>query len=98
LRTDLKALTIDEIETEYYLRITAQDIIGVMANVASELERFGIGIDALIQKESDGKNVPIVILTDKARESELDEAIAAIEKLASVTAPVMRIRVESFGE
>jgi hypothetical protein len=28
----------------------------------------------------------------------LDEAIAAIEKLASVTAPVMRIRVESFGE
>ena len=98
LRTDLKALTIDEIETEYYLRITAQDIIGVMANVASELERFGIGIDALIQKESDGKNVPIVILTDKARESELDEAIAAIEKLTSVTAPVMKIRVESFGE
>ena len=63
-----------------------------------KLERFGIGIDALIQKESDGKNVPIVILTDKARESEIDEAIAAIEKLTSVTAPVMRIRVESFGE
>ena len=98
LRTDFKAMTIDEIETEYYLRITAQDVVGVMANVASELERHGIGIDALIQKESDGKNVPIVILTDKAREGELNQAIAAIEKLASVTAPVMRIRVESFGE
>ncbi|MDC1231731.1 homoserine dehydrogenase [Gammaproteobacteria bacterium] len=98
LRTDFKAMTIDEIETEYYLRITAQDVVGVMANVASELERHGIGIDALIQKESDGKNVPIVILTDKAREGELNQAIEAIEKLASVTAPVMRIRVESFGE
>ena len=98
LRTDFKAMTIDEIETEYYLRITAQDVVGVMANVASELERHGVGIDALIQKESDGKNVPIVILTDKAREGELNQAIAAIEKLASVTAPVMRIRVESFGE
>jgi homoserine dehydrogenase len=91
-------MTIDEIETEYYLRITAQDVVGVMANVASELERHGIGIDALIQKESDGKNVPIVLLTDKAREGELNQAIVAIEKLASVTAPVMRIRVESFGE
>lgn len=97
LRTDLRALTIDEIETEYYLRITAQDVVGVMANIAKELERHGIGIDAIIQKESDGQNVPIVILTDKARESELNDALAAIEALESVAEPVVRIRVESFG-
>lgn len=98
LRTDLRALNIEDIETEFYLRITAQDNVGVMANIASELEQHGIGIDAVIQKESDGKNVPIVILTDKAREGDLNKAIAAIESLATVTAPIMRIRVENFGE
>ena len=97
-RDDLRTLTIEDITTEYYLRITAQDVVGVMADVAGELERFGIGIDAVIQKESDGKNVPIVLLTDKTREGELNEALAAIEALDSVVAPVMRIRVESFGE
>jgi homoserine dehydrogenase len=97
-KSDLRPVSIEDIETEYYLRITAQDIVGVMADVSTELERHGIGIDALIQKESDGKHVPIVILTDRARESELNDALRAIEALDSVTEPVMRIRVENFGE
>lgn len=97
-KSDLRPVSIEDIETEYYLRITAQDIVGVMADVSAELERHGIGIDALIQKESDGKHVPIVILTDRARESELNDALRAIEALDSVTEPVMRIRVENFGE
>jgi len=96
LHDDLDVLSIEEIETEYYLRIPVNDVVGVLAKISSILQGFDISIDAVIQKELDSETVPIVILTHKALEKKLNLAIAAIEALEDVSGEVMRIRVESF--
>ena len=49
----------------------------------------------MIQKDShaQGGSVDIVILTENIQEAQMHEALAQLEALATVTAPVMRIRV-----
>jgi homoserine dehydrogenase len=98
MHDDLAVLPIDEVETEYYLRIPVNDVVGVMAKISSILQDFDISIEAVIQKELDSKTVPIVILTHRALESKLNSAIAAIEALSDVSGEIMRIRVETFDD
>jgi homoserine dehydrogenase len=93
---DLGVMDIEDIESEYYLRIPANDVVGVMAKISSILQDFDISIEAVIQKELHSKTVPIVILTHKAVEKKLNAAIAEIEALDDVSGSVMRIRVEAF--
>jgi len=98
MHDDLQVLPIEAIETEYYLRIPVNDVVGVMAKISNVLQEFDISIEAVIQKELDSTTVPIVILTHKALEEKLNSAIAAIEALDDVSGEIMRIRVESFGD
>lgn len=97
LREEIPVLDIEEIVSEYYLRISAQDKVGVMAKISDLLQQHAISIEAVIQKEAVSESVPIVILTHSAIEKQLNLAIAAIENLEDVNGAVMRIRVESFG-
>jgi homoserine dehydrogenase len=98
---DLPVLAIEEIECEYYLRISAQDKIGVMAQLSQVLTNYGINIEALIQKEPDHSSagvtiVPVVLISGKVKERQMNLAIAAIEALDEVVEKVTRIRVELF--
>jgi len=95
---DLEVLPIERIVSEYYLRIPVHDVLGVLARISSILQDFEISIEAVIQEEQHGETVPIVILTDKAEESKLNAAIAAIEALKDVSGEIMRIRVETFDD
>ncbi|MEX0963478.1 MAG: homoserine dehydrogenase [Pseudohongiellaceae bacterium] len=95
---DVDVLKIEQIETEYYLRIPVKDVVGVLAKISKILQEFDISIEAVIQKEVHGEIVPIVILTDKSLEKELNDAIAAIEALDDVSGEIMRIRVETFDD
>ncbi len=94
--SDLPVLPMDEVETAYYLRIEAVDQPGVLAEVTHILAESTISIEAIIQKEPrEGENrVPVIILTHTVREQNMNEAIARIEQLATITAPIMRIRLE----
>ena len=101
LRTDIPILSIEDIECEFYLRLSVYDKIGVMAKISQLLTDHGINIEALIQKEPDttlGTDVfvPIVILTGKVEERQMNKAIAAIEALEQVVEKVTRIRIEQF--
>jgi len=78
------------------LRIPAVDKVGVMAKISSILQEHDISIEAVIQKEAISEVVPIVILTHRAIERQLNLAIEAIEALDEVTGGVNRIRVEPF--
>ena len=57
---DVSIVSIEDIESEYYLRILAKDKLGVMARISSVLQKFEISIEAVIQKEAVSENVPIV--------------------------------------
>jgi len=89
-------LGMGEIETAYYLRLAAADKPGVMAKVAGILGEAGISMEAITQKEpAEGESqVPLVMLTHRVLEKQMDAAIAKIEALDTIPAPVVRIRVE----
>lgn len=94
-----QVLPMDEVVTSYYLRISAQDKPGVMSQVAKICSDQGISIEALIQHEpAEGEAlVPVVILTSRAKEVRLREAVTQIEALDTVEGEVVRIRVEPLG-
>jgi homoserine dehydrogenase len=97
--SDLPVMPMDEIETAYYLRMTALDKPGVVAAVAGILGDAGISIEAMSQKEPEiGEiEVPVVMLTHRVSERQMNDAIARIEALDAIRTAVTRIRVESLS-
>jgi len=96
---DTPILPIEEVETAFYLRMCALDRPGVLADVTRILGDRQISIEAFIQKEpvKDMDKVDIIMLTQRVREGNMNEAIAAIEALDSICSRVTRIRVETLG-
>jgi len=95
---DIPVLTSDCFKTSYYLRLTAEDKPGVLADVTRILADHHISIEAIIQKEPLGEEtaIPIILLTQITLEKEMNAAIAEIEGLKTVTGKVNRIRLETL--
>ncbi len=97
--SDVAILPMEEVQTACYLRMQAKDQLGVLADVTRILADLGISIEAIIQKEpSAGANeVPVILLTHRVLERNMNQAIARIEALDSINGKVMRIRVEHLN-
>jgi homoserine dehydrogenase len=97
--SDLPIVPIEEIEASYYLRLSAQDKLGVLAHVTNILSENAISIEAIIQKEpiSGAEHVSIVILTHQVIEKQINKAIQAIESLDGIMGEVIRIRLEMLN-
>jgi len=97
--SDLPVVTIEGVETAYYLRMTALDRPGVVAAVAGILSDAGISIEAMQQKEpAEGETeVPLVMLTHRVLEKQMNGAIEKIESLNAIVGEVTRIRVEQLS-
>jgi len=96
--SDLPILGMEDVETAYYLRMQVADELGVMAEITRILADTGISIEAIQQKEpAEGDTqVSLIMLTHEVLERQMNQAIDRIEALASVTGPVMRIRMEQL--
>ncbi len=96
---DTPILPIEDVESAYYLRMEAEDHPGVLAEVSDTFAKNSISIEAVIQKEpATGENtVHLIMLTQKCVESNVNQAIAAVEELSSVEGDVVRIRMERLG-
>ncbi len=94
--SDTPILPMEQVETAYYLRMHATDRPGVMADITRILGEQRISIEAIWQKEPlpDATTVPIIMLTHRVRERQMNEAIARIEALEPVHGRVTRIRLE----
>ena len=70
----------------------------LLSEIAQILGKAGISIEALIQKEplEDEVKVPVILLTNRLIEKQMNAAIEKIEALPIVDAPVVRIRVETL--
>lgn len=81
----------------YYLRVGLRDESGALARVTAQLSQHGISIASLVQKEDhEGKSVPVVMLTDPAKESDFGAAITAIDAMPEVKDHTVRFRIESL--
>ncbi|QIB66863.1 homoserine dehydrogenase [Kineobactrum salinum] len=93
---DLPILPMAEVETPWYLRMEADDKPGVLSRIASIFSDQGISIEALIQKAPTAGQVrvPLIVLTNRAAQGRVDDAVEQIEALDSIAGRVTRIRVE----
>ena len=94
--SDLPIVPMADVETAFYLRMLAADRPGVLAEVASILAASGISIEAVVQKEPPPgvSLVHLIMLSHTVQEGRMNEAIARIEALDSISGEVTRIRVE----
>lgn len=92
-------LAMEEVVTSFYLRLQVADEAGVLARITGILAERKISIDALLQRESaEGEaQTDVIILTHDTREGDMNQAIAAMQALPTVLAPIVRIRKEELS-
>lgn len=101
--SDLQVLPMSDIVTSYYLRLRVADEAGVLAKVTGILANAGISIDAVLQREADevggegSTQTDVIILTHDCVESKMNSAMAQMQALSSVLAPITRIRKEELA-
>ncbi|MDP8260343.1 MAG: homoserine dehydrogenase [Candidatus Gygaella obscura] len=87
----------DQFQIRYYIRFMAIDKPGVLAKISGILGQFGISIASVTQKERKySRAVPIVMITDLAKEEPLKKAIKYIDNLPIVKEKTVIIRMEDI--
>ena len=94
--SDTAVLPMEQVETAYYLRMMANEKPGVLAQVTKILGERGISIEAIEQKGHATEQVPVVLLTNRVVEGQMNAAITAIEALDDIIGQITRIRVEDL--
>ena len=95
---DTPILSIDDVISSYYLRMTVADQPGVLADIARVFSDGGISIGSMIQQPSNADgNADLVFLTHEAVERNVNAAIAKIEAMPFVRSNVTRLRMESLS-
>jgi homoserine dehydrogenase len=96
---DTRILPIAEVVTAFYLRLQVADQAGVLARITGILAERDISIDALLQRESaEGeKQTDVIILTHDTVEGRMNDAIAQMQALPTVLAPIVKIRKEELN-
>ena len=91
--------SMDDHECQYYIRITASDRPGVLANVAKVLGDADISINSVLQKDTDIENnqADLVIMTHPAREANMQSAVSSIRELDTVVRFDSLLRVETYA-
>ena len=101
--SDTPILAMGEVVTSYYLRLHVADQAGVLAKVTGILAAANISIDAMLQREADevggegSTQTDLIILTHDCVEAKMNEALAQMQALPTVLAPITRIRKEELA-
>ena len=101
--SDLNVLPMSEVVTSYYLRLRVADEAGVLARVTGILAALNISIDAVLQREADevagegATQTDLIILTHDCVEVDMNDALAQMQQLPTVLAPITRIRKEELA-
>ncbi|HET9978087.1 MAG TPA: ACT domain-containing protein, partial [Burkholderiaceae bacterium] len=92
-------LPIDDVVTAFYLRLVVADEAGVLSKITTILAEHGISIDAVLQRESaEGeRQTDLIILTHDTVEGRMRRALAAMQSLPTVLAPIVSIRKEELA-
>ena len=95
LESGFRLLPREEIVTQYYLRMQVADESGVLAAVTSELQKYEISIESMLQKPTADDTVAKLLFTTHAcQESKMQDAIAVLAKLTVVKGEIAMMRIE----
>jgi len=97
--SNLPVLPMDQVVTSYYLRLRVADQAGVLAQITGIFAQATISIDAVLQREAgEGENqTDLIILTHDCVEVNMNQALAQMQQLSTVLAPITRIRKEELN-
>ena len=106
--SDTRILPMAEVVTAFYLRLQVADQAGVLARITAILAEHGISIEALLQRPGAGgaavearaegeAQTDVIILTHATVEGRMTAAIAQMQALPTVLAPIVRIRKEELS-
>ncbi len=85
----------DNWETAYYVRVNVKDKPGVLAKIAGIFGQHAVSIESVLQRGEDEKEiVTLILVTHKAQEKNLQNAIKEITTLEEVSSKPSCIRVE----
>ena len=92
-------LPVEQVRTAFYLRLRVADQKGVLSAITAILAVADISIDAVLQRESaDGENqTDLIILTHETQEGAMRAALAQMQALPTVLAPIVSLRKEELA-
>lgn len=94
-----KSKPVDDTISHHYLRLTVDDVPGVLAQVATELGKRGIGISSVLQPEdleSTTGETSLVLMVHDARVGDMKQALDALRSLSCVRGEPTWMRVETL--
>ena len=99
----LPILPIEQVLTSFYLRLRVADEAGVLARLTGILAERGISLDAVLQRPGDEvaagqpAATDLIMLTHITREGAMRAALAEMQGLPSVLAPIVSLRKEDLA-
>ena len=95
----LPILSIEQIETAYYLRLRVTNRPGVLAAITRIFGDSEISIDTILQKGRGrpNENVTIIMLTQQTRERNMNQALKKLVGLDTVSDEIVHIRLEKLS-
>jgi homoserine dehydrogenase len=92
-----KVAPIEEVVSQYFVRLTVADKPGVLACIATIFGESNIGISSVIQPEGhEGKSVPLIFMLHDATNGAVNGALKKIGRLPVIKGKPVMIRVETF--
>ncbi|WP_348755781.1 homoserine dehydrogenase [uncultured Aquincola sp.] len=97
--SDAPILPIEQVRTAFYLRLVVADETGVLSRITTILAERDISIDAVLQRESaEGeRQTDLIILTHDTVEGRMRQALAQMQALPTVLAPIVALRKEELA-
>ena len=95
-----KSKPIDDTVSRYFLRLTVDDVPGVLGQITTTLGARGIGISSVIQPEdleSTSDTTSLVLMIHDAKLGDVKAAMAEIAKLSCVREAPVWMRVETMS-
>ncbi len=90
-------VSLEEIESRYYLRFDVTDSPGVLAMISGALGEHGVSIEQMVQEgraDGSGEAVPVIIVTHTTHEGAVRSALARIASSAFMRGAPRLIRIE----
>jgi len=89
-----KIKDIKDISSKYYLSLNVLDKPGTLQTITKILDKNGISVESITQKTSqENENAPIIIVSHKTKEKNVQQAIANFNDLDEVHGEIKLIRI-----
>jgi homoserine dehydrogenase len=87
-------INISELDMDYYLRFSVEDSVGVLSKISGILGEYNISIKSVVQLNKGEDWVPLIVLTHRAKERDIQNALNEIHKLDVIKHKTLLIRID----